>query len=105
MNTGHRKGVIDPVVGRLSKRSELWNVNDCNTMYTVYRLGKNMATSNILTVRMQDDELIKLDELAKLQNRSRSQLVQDALRELIHSCDQFRLQDFRRLKACLAPAV
>ena len=64
-----------------------------------------MAGSNILTVRMQEDELIKLDELAKLQNRPRSQLVQDAVRELIHSSDELRQQEFHRIKARLAPAV
>ena len=64
-----------------------------------------MASSNILTVRMNQDELIKLDELAKLQNRSRSQLVQDAVRDLIHSSDELKQQEFRRLKARLAPAI
>ena len=44
-----------------------------------------MAASNLLTVRMSEDELKKLDELEKLQNRPRSQLVQDALKELIRS--------------------
>ena len=64
-----------------------------------------MASSNILTVRIHQDELIKLDELAKLQNRSRSQLLQDAVRDLIHSSDELNQQEFRRLKARLAPAV
>lgn len=64
-----------------------------------------MAASNILTVRMREDELSKLDELAKLQNRPRSQLVQDALRELLRSSDQLKQQEFDRLKERLAPAV
>lgn len=64
-----------------------------------------MPASNILTVRMREDDLIKLDELAKLQNRPRSQLVQDAVRELLHSNDQLKQQEFDRLKARLAPAV
>ena len=64
-----------------------------------------MASSNILTIRMNQNELIKLDELAKLLNRSRSQLVQDAVRDLIHSNDELNQQEFHRLKARLAPAV
>ena len=64
-----------------------------------------MATSNILTVRMREDELLKLDELAKLQNRPRSQLVQDAIRELLHASDELKQQEFHRLKARLAPAI
>jgi len=65
-----------------------------------------MATSNnILTVRMQEDELKKLDELAKLQNRPRSQLVQEAVRELIRSSEELKQQEFHQLKARLAPAV
>ena len=64
-----------------------------------------MAASSILTVRMQEDELIKLDALAKLQNRPRAQLVQDADRELIHASDELKQQEFHRLKARLAPVV
>ena len=64
-----------------------------------------MAASNILTVRMQEDELIKLDELAKMKNRPRSQLVQEAVRELLHASDELKQQEFDRLKARLAPAV
>jgi predicted transcriptional regulator len=64
-----------------------------------------MAASNILTVRMNEDELIKLDELAKLQNRPRSQLVQDAVKELIRSSDELKQREFLRIKARLAPAV
>lgn len=64
-----------------------------------------MPASNILTVRMNEDELNKLDELAKLQNRPRSQLVQDAVRELIRSNDELARQEFLRIKARLAPAV
>ena len=64
-----------------------------------------MATSNILTVRMNEDELNKLDQLAKLQNRPRSQLVQDAVKELIRSNDELTRQEFLRIKARLAPAV
>lgn len=64
-----------------------------------------MAASNILTVRMNEDELDKLDELAKLQNRPRSQIVQDAVKELIRSNDELTRQEFLRIKARLAPAV
>jgi len=46
-----------------------------------------VLASNTLTVRMSEDELIKLDELAKTQNRPRSQLVKDVLKELIRSSD------------------
>jgi len=49
-----------------------------------------VVASNILTVRMSEDELIKLDELAKIQNRPRSHLVQDVLKELIRSSDELK---------------
>lgn len=65
----------------------------------------SMAVSNILTVRMNEADLSKLDELAKLQNRPRSQLVQDAVRELIRASDELAKQEFLRIKARLAPAV
>jgi len=78
----------------------------------VYRVSANMhpenasmASCNILTVRMSEDELIKLDQLAKLQDRPRSQYVQDALKELIRSTDGVRQRQFLRAKAQLAPAV
>jgi len=64
-----------------------------------------MAASNILTVRMSENELNKLDQLAKLQNRSRSQLVQDAVKELIRSNDELTRQEFLRIKVRLAPAI
>ena len=64
-----------------------------------------MAASSILTVRISEDELIKLDELAKLQNKPRSQLVQDALKELIRSSEELKQQEFLHIKARLAPAV
>ncbi len=47
----------------------------------------------------------KLDELAKLQNRPRSQLVQDAVKDLIRSNEEFDRREFLRIKARLAPAV
>ena len=64
-----------------------------------------MAASNILTVRISDDELNKLDELAKLQDRPRSQIVQDAVKELIRANDDLTRQEFLRVKVRLAPAV
>ena len=64
-----------------------------------------MAASSILTVRLQEDELFKLDELAKLQNRQRAQLAQDAERGLIRASDELKQQEFHRLKARLAPVV
>jgi len=40
-----------------------------------------MAANQMLTVRIPEEDLEKLDQLAAIQGRTRSQLVQEALSE------------------------
>ena len=64
-----------------------------------------MASSQILTVRIPVEDLAKLDELAALQGRPRSQLIQEALAELIRSNEELRHQELERLRKRLRPAI
>lgn len=64
-----------------------------------------MAANRMLTVRIPEEDLEKLDRLAAIQGRSRSQLVQVALAELISKSANLRDLEFARLKKRLNPAI
>lgn len=64
-----------------------------------------MRSSQMLTVRITSEDLEKLDELAALQGRPRSQLVQEALAELIKNNENLRSIECARLKKQLRPAI
>ncbi len=64
-----------------------------------------MASSQMLTVRVADEDLEKLDQLAALQGRARSQLVQEALADLIRRSDEIRNLEIKRLRKRLRPAI
>jgi len=64
-----------------------------------------MAANQMLTVRIPEEDLEKLDQLAALQGRPRSQLVQEALSELISKSENLRDLEFARLKRRLKPAI
>jgi predicted DNA-binding protein len=64
-----------------------------------------MAANQMLTVRIPQEDLEKLDRLAALQGRPRSQLVQEALAELISKSENLRDLEFARLKKRLKPAI
>lgn len=59
----------------------------------------------MLTVRIPEEDLEKLDQLAAIQGRTRSQLVQEALSELISKSENLRDLEFARLKKRLKPAI
>lgn len=59
----------------------------------------------MLTVRIPEEDLEKLDQLAAIQGRPRSQLVQEALSELISKSENLRDLEFARLKNRLKPAI
>ena len=59
----------------------------------------------MLTVRIPQEDLEKLDQLAAVQGRPRSQLVQEALAELISKSENLRDPEFARLKKRLKPAI
>lgn len=64
-----------------------------------------MPNSQMLTVRVANEDLEKLDQLAALQGRARSQLVQEALADLIKRNDDIRNLEIERLKKRLRPAI
>jgi predicted DNA-binding protein len=64
-----------------------------------------MAANQMLTVRIPQEDLEKLDRLAARQGRPRSQLVQEALAELISKSESLRDLEFARLKKRLKPAI
>ena len=64
-----------------------------------------MAANQMLTVRIPEEDLEKLDRLAAIQGRPRSQLVQEALAELISKSENLRALEFARLKKQLKPAI
>ena len=64
-----------------------------------------MAAYQMLTVRIPEEDLEKLDQLAAVQGRPRSQLVQEALAELIAKSENSRDLEFARLKKRLKPAI
>ena len=64
-----------------------------------------MAANQMLTVRIPEEDLKKLDQLAAVQGRPRSQLVQEALAGLISKNENLRELEFARLKKRLKPAI
>ena len=64
-----------------------------------------MAANQMLTVRIPEGDLKKLDQLAAVQGRPRSQLVQEALAELIARSESLADLEFARLKKRLKPAI
>ena len=64
-----------------------------------------MAANQMLTVRNPAEDLEKLDQLAAVQGRPRSQLVQEALAEFISRSENLRDLEFARLKKRLKPAI
>jgi len=64
-----------------------------------------MAANQMLTVRIPEEDLEKLDQLAAAQGRPRSQLVQEALAELISKSENLRDLEFARVKKRLKPAI
>jgi predicted DNA-binding protein len=64
-----------------------------------------MPGNQMLTVRIPTEVLEKLDQLAALQGRPRSQLVQEALTELINNNANLRSLELARLKTQLRPAI
>jgi len=53
------------------------------TTYHTVKEGVLMGVNQMLTVRIPEEDLEKLDQIAAVQGRSRLQLVQEALAELI----------------------
>ena len=64
-----------------------------------------MPSNQMLTVRISSEDLEKLDELAAIQDRPRSQLVQEAVAELVSKSEHLRELEYAKLKKRLRPAI
>lgn len=64
-----------------------------------------MPQSTILTVRLPDDDLKRLDALAKQRQQTRSQLVQETLQSLLDNDEVLRKRELEALRKRLRPAV
>lgn len=64
-----------------------------------------MAVNQMLTLRIAAEDLEKLDKLAALQGRPRSQLVQEAVSRLVSSDLASRELERERIKKRLRPAI
>ena len=64
-----------------------------------------MAANQMLTFRIAADDLEKLDKLAALQGRPRSQLVQEAVSRLVSSDLASRELERERVRKRLRPAI
>ena len=58
-----------------------------------------MGSSNILTVRLPESELIRLNHLATLRNRTRSQIVQETVTTLISQSEELRSQELEHMRS------
>ncbi len=64
-----------------------------------------MAANQMLTLRIAAEDLEKLDKLAALQGRPRSQLVQEAVSRLVSSDLASRELERERVRKRLRPAI
>ena len=64
-----------------------------------------MPQSSILTVRLPDNDLKRLDALAKKRQQTRSQLVQETLQDLLDSDEEQKKRELKAMQERLRPAV
>ena len=64
-----------------------------------------MPKNQMLTVRIPVKDLERLDELALIQGRPRSQIIQEALVQLINKSDELRSAESARIRKRLRPAI
>jgi len=64
-----------------------------------------MAAKNLLTVRLPEADLEKLERLARLQKRPKSGIVQEAIASFLASNDELQADLARQLKDRLQPAI
>jgi predicted transcriptional regulator len=64
-----------------------------------------MAENSVLTVRLPDDDMKRLDRLAAQRRQTRSQLVQQTLRTLLENDEEQRLRQIEGLRERLRPAI
>lgn len=64
-----------------------------------------MPQSSILTVRLPDDDLKRLDVLAKKRRQTRSQLVQGTLQALLDTDEDQKKRELEAMQERLRPAL
>ncbi len=64
-----------------------------------------MPESSVLTVRLPDDDIRRLDRLAAKRRQTRSQLVQQTLRTLLQTDEEQRQRQLEGLRERLRPAI
>jgi predicted transcriptional regulator len=64
-----------------------------------------MPQSSVLTVRLPDDDLKRLDALAKKRRQTRSQLVQETLQALLDNDQDQRKRELKTMQERLRPAL
>lgn len=64
-----------------------------------------MPESSVLTVRLPDGDIRRLDRLASQRHQTRSQLVQQTLRALLENDEEQRQLQIERLRERLRPVI
>ena len=64
-----------------------------------------MPQSSVLTVRLRDDDLKRLDALAKERRQTRSQLVQETLQALLDNDEDRKKRELKAMRERLRPAL
>ena len=64
-----------------------------------------MPSNSILTVRLPDDDLKRLDAMAKKRRQTRSQLVQETLQALLDNDEDQKKRELEALRERLRPAL
>lgn len=64
-----------------------------------------MPNNSILTVRLPDDDLKRLDTMARKRRQTRSQLVQETLQTLLDNDEDQKKQELEALRERLRPAI
>ena len=64
-----------------------------------------MSNSQMLSVRISEEDLRRLDELAAIQGRPRSQLIQETISDLVNKNERLRNIELMRLQKRLKPAI
>lgn len=68
-------------------------------------MENTMPSNQMLTVRIPAEDLDKLDKIAELEGRPRSQIIQDAVSELIAKNHKLRSLELARMQKKLTPAI
>jgi predicted transcriptional regulator len=100
--------------GRPARVSDLWDKNEKGIGWPIVLLydilyasawEELMAERSVLTVRLPDNDIKRLDRLASQRHQTRSQLVQQTLQALLENDEEQRQRQIDGLRERLRPAV